>query len=55
MGRQGGWSGHEVRTWIAAFTSLAATGPYRTTSRYYRAVPEWIVGFAVATAEPLEA
>jgi 2,3-dihydroxyphenylpropionate 1,2-dioxygenase len=54
MGRQGGGSAHEVRTWIAAFASLAATGPYRMTSRFYRAVPEWIAGFAVATAEPLE-
>jgi len=54
MGAQGGGSAHEVRTWIAAFASLAASGPYRMTSRFYRAVPEWIAGFAVAAAEPLE-
>ncbi|MFE9095767.1 3-carboxyethylcatechol 2,3-dioxygenase [Streptomyces sp. NPDC007264] len=52
MAAEGGGSAHEVRTWIAAFASLAATGPYRTTSRFYAPVPEWIAGFAVATAEP---
>lgn len=46
----GGGSSHEVRCWIAAFASLAATGPYAMTSRYYRAIPEWIAGYAVATA-----
>jgi 2,3-dihydroxyphenylpropionate 1,2-dioxygenase len=50
MGEQGGGSGHEVRTWIAAFASLAASGGYTMTSRFYRAIPEWIAGFAVATA-----
>ncbi|MFJ2756430.1 3-carboxyethylcatechol 2,3-dioxygenase [Nocardioides sp. NPDC087217] len=53
MGREGGGSAHEVRTWIAAFSSLAATGAYRMDSRFYEAVPEWIAGFAVATATPL--
>jgi 2,3-dihydroxyphenylpropionate 1,2-dioxygenase len=51
MGTEGGGSAHEVRTWIAAFASLAATGQYRMTSRFYQAIPEWIAGFAVATAE----
>ncbi|MCX3290397.1 3-carboxyethylcatechol 2,3-dioxygenase [Streptomyces sp. NEAU-H22] len=51
MGAEGGGSAHEVRTWIAAFASLAATGSYRTTSRFYAPIPEWIAGFAVATAE----
>jgi len=50
MGAQGGGSGHEVRTWIAAFASLAASGSYTMTNRFYRAIPEWIAGFAVATA-----
>ncbi|WP_188197156.1 3-carboxyethylcatechol 2,3-dioxygenase [Nonomuraea sp. SYSU D8015] len=54
MAAEGGGSAHEVRTWIAAFASLAATGEYRMTSRFYRAIPEWIAGFAVATAEPLK-
>ncbi|WP_149823010.1 3-carboxyethylcatechol 2,3-dioxygenase [Streptomyces tailanensis] len=51
MAREGGGSAHEVRTWIAAFASLAATGPYEMTSRFYEAIPVWIAGFAVATAE----
>ncbi|MFD6822007.1 3-carboxyethylcatechol 2,3-dioxygenase [Streptomyces sp. NPDC060085] len=51
MGSEGGGSAHEVRTWIAAFASLSATGPYRMTSRFYAPIPEWIAGFAVATAE----
>ncbi|MEU6729351.1 3-carboxyethylcatechol 2,3-dioxygenase [Nonomuraea wenchangensis] len=52
MGAEGGGSAHEVRTWIAAFASLAATGKYRMISRFYQAIPEWIAGFAVATATP---
>jgi 2,3-dihydroxyphenylpropionate 1,2-dioxygenase len=52
MGREGGGSAHEVRTWIAAFSSLAATGGYDMRSRFYEAIPEWIAGFAVATALP---
>lgn len=51
MGTEGGGSAHEVRTWIAAFASLAAGGDYRMTSRFYTPVPEWIAGFAVATAQ----
>jgi 2,3-dihydroxyphenylpropionate 1,2-dioxygenase len=50
MAAEGGGSGHEVRTWIAAFASLAATGRYELTSRFYEPVPAWIAGFAVATA-----
>lgn len=49
---QAGHSSHEVRTWIAAYAALAATGPYSVRSRYYRPIPEWIAGFAVTTATP---
>jgi 2,3-dihydroxyphenylpropionate 1,2-dioxygenase len=52
MGAEGGGSAHEVRTWVAAYASLAATGTYRLRSRFYEAVPEWIAGFAVTTAAP---
>ncbi|EOM78553.1 3-carboxyethylcatechol 2,3-dioxygenase [Rhodococcus rhodnii] len=52
MGAEGGGSSHEVRTWVAAYASLAATGPYSMASRFYEAVPEWIAGFAVTTATP---
>jgi len=54
MGAEGGGSSHEVRTWIAAYSSLAATGPYRVTSRFYEPVPEWITGFSVTTAKVQE-
>ncbi|MGE2732939.1 3-carboxyethylcatechol 2,3-dioxygenase [Mycolicibacterium vaccae] len=47
---QAGNSAHEVRTWVAAFAALAAHGPYQTGSRYYRAAPDLIAGFAIRTA-----
>jgi 2,3-dihydroxyphenylpropionate 1,2-dioxygenase len=50
MAAEGGRSAHEVRTWIAAFASLAATGGYEMNYRFYEAIPAWIAGFAVATA-----
>ncbi|MGY4713017.1 3-carboxyethylcatechol 2,3-dioxygenase [Mycolicibacterium sp. CBM1] len=51
MAAEAGGSAHEVRTWIAAFASLAAFGTdYRLTSRFYEPIPSWIAGFAVATA-----
>lgn len=52
MAAEGGGSAHEVRTWVAAYSSLAAAGDYRLTSRFYEPVPEWIAGFAVTTASP---
>jgi 2,3-dihydroxyphenylpropionate 1,2-dioxygenase len=52
MAKEAGGSAHEVRTWIAAFASLsAASGPYDMVSRFYEAIPAWIAGFAVATAQ----
>ncbi|MBO0677966.1 3-carboxyethylcatechol 2,3-dioxygenase [Mycolicibacterium sp. S2-37] len=48
--REGGNSGHEIRTWVAAFAALAANGEYRTQQRFYRAAPELIAGFAIRTA-----
>jgi 2,3-dihydroxyphenylpropionate 1,2-dioxygenase len=50
MAADGGGSAHEVRTWIAAFASLAALGSYRMNYRFYEAIPSWMAGFAVATA-----
>ena len=47
---EGGNSAHEIRTWVAAFAALAANGPYRTGSHFYRAAPELIAGFAIRTA-----
>jgi len=50
MAAEGGGSSDEVRTWIAAFASMAACGDYRMSYRFYEAIPAWIAGFAVATA-----
>lgn len=47
---QAGNSAHEVRTWVAAFSALATQGGYRTSSRFYRAAPQLIAGFAIRTA-----
>jgi 2,3-dihydroxyphenylpropionate 1,2-dioxygenase len=47
-----GCGAHEIRTWIAAYSALAAAGPYEVTYRYYRPIPEYIAGFAVTTARP---
>lgn len=47
---EAGNSAHEIRTWIAAFSAMAAAGPYETGSHYYRAAPDLIAGFAVRTA-----
>ena len=46
-----GASAHEVKTWVAANAAMnAATGGhYQVKSRYYRAIPEWIAGFAALT------
>ncbi|MBV9321655.1 MAG: 3-carboxyethylcatechol 2,3-dioxygenase [Mycobacterium sp.] len=49
---EGGSSAHEIRTWVAAFAALAATGPYQTTLRYYKPAAELIAGFAIRTAVP---
>lgn len=45
-----GHSGHEVRSWIAAYAALATAGPFRVTTSFYREIPEWITGFGVTTA-----
>lgn len=50
MAAEGGKSAHEVRTWIAAYASLAAVGPYELASRFYEPIPAWIAGFAITTA-----
>jgi 2,3-dihydroxyphenylpropionate 1,2-dioxygenase len=48
--RDGGKSAHEIRTWIAAFATLAAGGPYQASIEYYRPIHEWIAGFAMMQA-----
>jgi 2,3-dihydroxyphenylpropionate 1,2-dioxygenase len=50
----GGKSAHEIRSWIAAFGALAANGNYEASIEYYRAIPEWIAGFAIMRAQKQE-
>jgi len=45
---QGGSGAHEIRTWVGAFACFAAFGPYVAEVDYYRAIPDWIAGFAIA-------
>lgn len=51
MAKDAGNSAHEVRTWLAAFSALQASGPYE--SSFYRPIPEFIAGFGVMTATQL--
>lgn len=50
---EGGRSAHEIRTWWASFAALKAAGggSYRAEIDYYRAIPEWIAGFASMHAD----
>jgi len=50
MVREAGNSSHEVRTWVAAFSALGATGQYQTEFEYYRDIKHYIAGFGVMTA-----
>lgn len=51
ISKAAGRSAHEVRTWVAAFAALAATGAYTARLDYYRAINEWIAGYGVVSAE----
>lgn len=51
VAEQAGHSGHEVRTWIAAYAALSTAGPYEVTHSFYRPIPEWIAGFGITIAE----
>lgn len=48
--RAAGRSAHEVRTWLAAFSALAAYGDWRTEQSEYIEIPEWIVGYGALRA-----
>ncbi len=52
-----GASAHEVKTWVAANAAMnAATGGrYTASPRFYRAIPEWIAGFAALTGAATDA
>lgn len=47
-----GRSTHEVRTWVATFSALAAVKQsYSARQDYYRPINEWIAGYGVLSAE----
>lgn len=48
-----GNSSHEVRTWIAGYEALAASGKYQVDYSFYMPVKEYIAGFGVTTARPM--
>jgi 2,3-dihydroxyphenylpropionate 1,2-dioxygenase len=53
MEKVSGRGGHEVRTWVAAFSALrAAAGPYRSEVLYHRNVPEWLTGMGIVRGLP---
>ena len=48
--RDGGCGGHEIRAWIAAAAAARAAGVQNFNLHYYRAIPQWVAGYAVMTA-----
>ena len=52
ISREGGCGAHEIRTWIAAAAAARAAGCDHFRIEYYRAIPEWIAGYASMTALP---
>ena len=48
----GGCGGHEIRTWLAASAAIDTTGTYDPKVHYYRAIEDWIAGYAVMTFSP---
>lgn len=51
MDSDAGHSSHEVRTWVAAFSALAAAnGEYKVEYEFYRPIPEFVAGFGLMIA-----
>lgn len=54
LDRKAGFGGHEVRCWVAAAAAaeaLAGRQMLRPQVRYYQAIPEWLTGMGVLTAQ----
>lgn len=52
--RIAGCGGHEVRTWIAAYSALAASGPYASETLFYEDIAAWNAGMGIAAAAPIQ-
>jgi 2,3-dihydroxyphenylpropionate 1,2-dioxygenase len=50
--RIAGCGGNEVRTWVAAYAALSASGPYRSENLFYDDIPAWNAGMGIAAAAP---
>jgi len=50
--RIAGCGGHEVRTWIAAYAALGASGPYASDALFYHDIAAWNAGMGIAAAAP---
>lgn len=48
--REGGCGGHEIRAWVAIAAAARAARVQDFQLRYYRAIPEWVAGYALMTA-----
>lgn len=48
-----GCGGNEVRTWVAAYSALAASGPYSSCQLFYNDIAAWNAGMGMVSAEPL--
>ena len=48
--RDGGCGGHEIRSWIAIAAAARTAGLKNFDLRYYHAIPQWVAGYAVMTA-----
>jgi 2,3-dihydroxyphenylpropionate 1,2-dioxygenase len=53
--RDAGFGGHEARVWLAAFAAMRASNAAAASLDFYRVIPEWITGMAVAQANLDEA
>lgn len=47
-----GCGGHEVRTWVAAYAALSASGPYTSDILFYHDISAWNAGMGIAQGEP---
>ncbi len=45
-----GCGGHELRTWLAVAVAARTAGLKNFEQRYYRAIPQWVAGYAIMTA-----
>lgn len=51
--RVAGCGGHEVRTWVAAYSAMKAAGPFAPRHILYHPIPQWNAGMGIAAAEPV--